>query len=52
MPVVLVVGSSRELGRELVEEHLRRGWEVATSRPGAIVTRVSRDDTPAMTGAT
>jgi NAD(P)-dependent dehydrogenase (short-subunit alcohol dehydrogenase family) len=31
MPVALIIGASRGLGRALVEEHLKRGWEVVAT---------------------
>lgn len=31
MPTALIIGASRGLGRALVEEHLRRGWDVVAT---------------------
>jgi NAD(P)-dependent dehydrogenase (short-subunit alcohol dehydrogenase family) len=38
MPVALIIGASRGLGRALVEEHLKRGWDVIATvrKPGAL----------------
>ena len=38
MPTALIIGASRGLGRALVEEHLKRGWDVICTvrTPGAL----------------
>lgn len=44
MPTALIVGASRGLGRALVEEHLKRGWEViATVRNAAALADIRSD---------
>ena len=44
MPTALILGTSRGLGRALVEEHLRRGWRViATVRDKSALTDLASD---------
>lgn len=44
MPGALIVGASRGLGRALVEEHLKRGWEViATVRQADALAGLAAD---------
>lgn len=44
MPTALIVGASRGLGRALVEEHLKRGWQVvATVRDPAALDDIRSD---------
>jgi len=44
MPTALIFGTSRGLGRALVEEHLKRGWQViATVRSAKALTDLSSD---------
>ena len=44
MPTALIFGASRGLGRALVEEHLKRGWQViATVRDNMALAELSSD---------
>ncbi len=44
MPTALIFGTSRGLGRALVEEHLKRGWQViATVRDGKALADLESD---------